>query len=136
MSALNDTMFARPPVYVRREDLPELWRIAAAARKEASGADLFVEEFERLRVAQDAADTQFVRLGACVHYKDLRTKRQRWVRLVRPGEATADDNEVSILSPIGGALIGLAPGSIFRWAGADGRTRAIKVLEIDQAEAL
>ena len=32
--------------------------------------------------------------------------------------------------------IGLVPGSIFRWAGADGRTRAIKVLEIDQAEAL
>lgn len=135
MSALNDTMFARPPVYVRRADVPELWRIAAAARKLTPEADLFVQEFDRLSVAPEAAEDHFVRLGSSVLYKDLRTKRQRRVRLVRPGQENGDENQVSLLSPIGAALIGLAAGAIFRWAGLDGRLRAIKVLEVDQEEA-
>jgi hypothetical protein len=48
---LNDTMFARPPVYVRRSDLPELWRMAAKARQTALEGELFLEEFDRLRIA-------------------------------------------------------------------------------------
>jgi regulator of nucleoside diphosphate kinase len=130
LSGLNDTMFARPPVYVRRSDLPELWRIAAKARKTAPEADLFLEEFDRLSVASETNDSCFVRLDSSVVYKDLRTKRQRRVRVVRPGRENPEENEVSLLSPIGGALVGLAPGAIFRWADADGRLRAIKVLEI------
>ena len=63
-------------------------------------------------------------------YKDLRSKRRRCIRLVRPGRENADESEVSLLSPIGSALVGLAAGSVFRWAGPDGRLRAIKVLEI------
>jgi len=131
---LNDTMFARPPVYVRRADLSELWRIAADAQKSAPEAQLFLEEFERLSIAPEARQDAFVRLGSAVVYKDLRTKRQRRVRLVRPGRENADENEISLLSPIGGALVGLSEGSIFRWMGSDGRLRAIKVLEVTHEE--
>ena len=135
MQALNDTMFARPPVYVRRSDLPELWRIAAEARKMTPEAPLFLEEFDRLSIAADARQDGFVRLGSRVVYRDLRNKRQRCVRLVRPGAENSDENEVSLLSPIGGALVGLAEGSIFRWAASDGHLRAIKVLEVTQDKA-
>jgi regulator of nucleoside diphosphate kinase len=135
LPALNDTMFARPPVYVRRSDLPELRRIAADARKSAPEAQLFLEEFDRLSVAPEAGHDEFVRLGSAVVYKDLRTKRQRRVRLVRPGSEDADENEISLLSPIGGALVGLTEGSIFRWACFDGGLRAIKILEVTQDEA-
>ena len=133
LHALNDAMFARPPVYAWRADLPELCRIAMDARKSAD-ASLFLEEFDRLRVAQEA-DAQFVRLGSSVIYKDLRSKRRRCIRLVRPGCENADESEVSLLSPIGGALVGLAAGSVFRWVGLDGRLRAIKVLEIIAEDA-
>lgn len=130
MSGLTDKMFARPPVYVRSVDLPELWRIAARAYRATPQPDLFLEEFHRFRVVQEAADDHFVRLDSEVRYKDLRTKRERLVRLAPPGGADPDRNEVSLLSPIGAALIGLSVNSIFRWSAADGRPRAIKVLEI------
>jgi regulator of nucleoside diphosphate kinase len=135
MPELNDTMFARPPVYVRRSDLPELWRIAAKARQTAPEAELFLEEFDRLRIADDTDVSDFVRLESSVVYKDLRTKRQRRIRLVRPGAENGEENDVSLLSPIGGALVGLAAGAIFRWAGPDGQLRAIKVLEVTQGDA-
>jgi regulator of nucleoside diphosphate kinase len=79
-------------------------------------------------------DSDFVRLGSWVVYKDLRTKRQRRIRLVRPGAENAEENEVSLFSPIGGALVGLAAGAIFRWAEPDGTLRAIKVLEVIQGD--
>ncbi len=134
LSGLNDTMFARPPVFVRRSDLSELWRIAATARKSATEAHLFLEEFDRLSVAPETSDGGFVRLDSLVVYRDLRTKRQRCVRVVRPGSENPEENEVSLLSPIGSALVGLATGAIFRWSGLDGQLRAIKVLEVTQAD--
>ncbi|WP_421932415.1 GreA/GreB family elongation factor [Phenylobacterium sp.] len=134
MPELNDTMFSRPPVYVRRSDLAELWRIASRARKMAPEAHLFLEEFDRLSVAPETDDCEFVRLDSTVVYKDLRTKRQRRVRVVRPGSENPEENEVSLFSPIGGALVGLREGAVFRWAGPDGRLRAIKILEVAQEE--
>jgi len=56
----------------------------------------------------------------------------RRVQVVRPGSENAENNEISVLSQIGGALVGLTAGAIFRWPDTDGRTRAIKVLEITQ----
>ena len=88
-----------------------------------------------MSVAPDAEDGGFVRLGSSVLYKDLRTKRQRRVRLVRPGRENPEENEVSLLSPIGAALVGLAEGAIFRWPAPDGGTRAVKVLEVTHADA-
>ena len=134
MPGLNDTMFARPPVYARRCDLPELWRIAAQARKTPPEAELFLAEFDRLNIAPETKGDAFVRLDSWVVYKDLRTKRQRRVRVVRPGSENSEENEVSLLSPIGAALVGLPEGAIFRWAGPGGGVRAIRVLDITQAE--
>jgi regulator of nucleoside diphosphate kinase len=134
LTGLNDTMFSRPPVYVRGSDIPELWCIAAEARKTASQTDLFLQEFDRLRLASETTESDFVRLDSSVVYKDLRTKRQRRVRVVRPGSEMPEENAVSLLSPIGAALVGLKEGAIFRWADPDGRFQAIKVLEIAQPE--
>ena len=36
-----------------------------------------------------------------------------------------------MLAPIGAALIGLSAGDVFRWIGADERTREIEVLAVE-----
>lgn len=134
LSGLNDTMFARPAVYVRRSYYVELQSIALKAREIETEYCLFLEEFDRISVAPEASEECFVRLDSTVLYKDLRTKRLRRVRVVRPGSENAEENEVSLLSPIGGALVGLAAGAVFRWAESEGRLRAIKVLQVTDAE--
>lgn len=133
LPGLNNTMFARPPVYARRADLPELERIAAQARGNADAA-LFLQEFGRLSIAPETGEPAFVHLGAWVAYRDLRTRRQRRVRVVRPGSENPEENEVSLLSPIGAALVGLAEGAIFRWKDAGGGSRAVRVLKVAAAE--
>lgn len=92
---------------------------------------MFKEEFARLKIVADDLAERFVRLGSRASYRDLSTKRERGVRVVRPEDADADGNWVSVLSPIGAALIGLSAGAIFRWADADGRLRVIKVLDVE-----
>jgi regulator of nucleoside diphosphate kinase len=53
------------------------------------------------------------------------------VRVGLPGEANVDENRISVLAPIGAALIGLSVGDVFRWEGSDERAREIEVLSIE-----
>ena len=53
MSALNDTMFSRPQVQATATDLARLRSLVQMAGTEAPGADLFKEEFARLKIVAD-----------------------------------------------------------------------------------
>lgn len=130
MPILNDTMFSRPHVQATATDLARLRSLVPMAGTDAPGAGLFREEFARLKIVADDLAERFVRLGSCVRYRDLSTKRERDVRVVRPEDADTGGNWVSVLSPVGAALIGLSAGAIFRWADPDGRLRVIKVLKV------
>ena len=107
MSGLNDTMFARPQVYATPEGLEVLRRIAAGAPKTLPGLKLLEEELQRFAVVRRVDAPPHVQLRSRVVYKDLHTKRQRQVCVVDPaeGRVEADENCVSILSPIGAALV-------------------------------
>ena len=126
---LHDAMFARPPVYATAEDLTALKVAAQQAGAAGPGAGLLREELRRLALAGEGA-APFVRLGDVVHYRDLRTKRERQVRIVTPEAAEPEENWISVLAPIGAALIGLSDGAVFRWLEPSGRPRAVKVIEI------
>lgn len=131
LSHLNATKFARPFVYATSADLIRLRSYVRARPRGGPGVELLIEEIARMEDAPTALSETFVRLGAPVRYKDLRTKRERLVRVVAPEAADPEENRVSVVSPIGAALIGLRPGSIFRWLEPDGSPRAIKVVEVE-----
>lgn len=131
MSTLTNTMFACPPVFATAGDIADLRALAATANEASFGASMFRQECARLAVPALAAAPRFVRLGNAVTYRDLRSKTERQVRVVRPDHSDAEENHVSVFAPIGAALIGLSEGAIFRWTEPDGRLRAIKVLNIE-----
>ncbi|CAN7638559.1 GreA/GreB family elongation factor [Phenylobacterium sp. LjRoot219] len=129
MPNLNDTMFARPTVYASEADALELQALASHAGLANPGGALLREEVNRFSVgAPEGLD--FVKLGSWAAYRDLRSKRERRVRIVRPEQANPEENYISVLSPLGAALIGLPQGAIFRWSAPDGQLRAVKVLEV------
>lgn len=130
MPALSDTRFARPLVYVTPLDFARLSDVVGKSAPTDGGSALLREELSRMMIASEDDPNEFVRLGSRVVYKDLRTKRVRSVRVVPPAQADGDENLVSVLSPIGAALIGLGAGAIFRWISSDGSTRAIKLIEV------
>lgn len=57
----------------------------------------------------------------------------RLVRLVFPGEANIDEGRISILTPIGAALIGLSPGQSFQWVGPNGHPHRLTVIAVRPA---
>ena len=124
-------MFTRPPIYALADDVPKLKLLAGAAGGDAPGAALFAEEFDRLCVLSHGGREPFVRPGSWLTYRDLRTKEERRVRLSHPGDQDQGADDVSMLSPLGAALIGLMENAIFRWSEADGRLRAVKVVSIE-----
>lgn len=131
MTALSETKFVRPLVYVTPIDFVRLCDVVKGATRGEGGFGLLREELGRMSIALEDRPRAFAQLGSRVAYKDLRTKRVLSVRIVPPTEADAEENRISVLSPIGAALIGLPTGAIFRWINGDGSTRAVKVLEVD-----
>lgn len=124
-------MFTRPPIYALADDVPKLKILLEAPAKDAVGAALLAEEFERLCVLSHGGREPFVRPGSWLTYRDLRTKEERRIRLSAPGDQGQGADDVSMLSPLGAALIGLMEGAIFRWSEADGRLRAVRVVAIE-----
>jgi regulator of nucleoside diphosphate kinase len=58
-------------------------------------------------------------------------KESEWCKtLVYPQEAGRGDATVSVLSPVGSALLGLAEGDRIDWAHPDGRTLGVEVVEV------
>ncbi|WP_374660255.1 GreA/GreB family elongation factor [Phenylobacterium sp.] len=123
---------APPKVRVTEADFETLAAIGRASRTPMPGLDLLLDELERSSiVAGPDRKKPFVRLGSRVTYRDVSLMRERTVRVGLPGEANVDENRISVLAPIGAALIGLSAGDVFRWIGADERTREIEVLAVE-----
>ncbi len=71
-----------------------------------------------------------VTIGSEVEYRDDLTGRALRVRLVWPEHADISRGCVSVLTPVGVALLGLSAGDRFRWIMRGGEERALTVLEV------
>lgn len=95
-------------------------------------AELLEEELSRatIMVTKDMPD-DVVRMNSLVLFADLKNNKQMEVHLVHPDEADLEKNRISVLSPIGAALIGLRKGQTINWPLPNGYTKAIKVLSVN-----
>jgi regulator of nucleoside diphosphate kinase len=74
-------------------------------------------------------------MNSVVVYEDEQTGVRRSVRLVYPGEANVSAGAVSVLAPVGSALLGLSVGQTIEWDVPSARRR-FRVVEISyQPEA-
>ena len=94
-------------------------------------AEELLAELARARLADGAAlppDT--VQMGSTLTYEV--DGRRRRVTLVYPTEADIDTGRISVLTPIGTALIGLAEGQSIEWTARDGRRQRLTVVEVER----
>jgi regulator of nucleoside diphosphate kinase len=127
MSATTPS-FLKPEVRVAEADYDRLANLSHARDSEA--ALLLEAELERSRIvdeAQLAAEPRFVRLGSWVEYRDLLSGRSRKVQVTTPERADIDVGRLSVLSPVGAALIGLSADDTFSWTAEGGRPRMLRV---------
>lgn len=114
-----------PTVRIAESDYDRLLNLAA---QDGPGAELLARELERAVVVREGQKAPpFIRLGSWVEYRDRMTERVRRVQVTPPDAADIDENRLSVLSPVGAALIGLSAGDTFGWTGPDGRPRLITI---------
>jgi regulator of nucleoside diphosphate kinase len=121
----------RPPIVLTALDRERLFALLGDALTTVDkGTVRFLrEEIDRADIApDDVAPNSVVRLGCDVKFVDHADARIRQAQLVFP-EAAQCNHCISVLSPIGSALIGLGPGQSIRWT-EQGRERSLAVLEV------
>ncbi len=121
----------KPEIVIRQADHQKLSQLANALLERLPElADELLGELDRARVAPSAApDT--VQMGTTVEYGSGDGDRRR-VTLVYPQDADIAQNRISILTPIGTALLGLGVGQSIQWKTNDGRSRTLTILAVDQ----
>ncbi|WFU23684.1 GreA/GreB family elongation factor [Bradyrhizobium sp. CB1717] len=124
----RDRVKQRPSILLTASDRERLFALIGSAP--ATEVACFLrEEIERADAApDDVAPSSVVRLGCDVKFVDHRDARIRKARLVFPEEAQ-DSHCISVLSPVGIALIGLGPGQSIQWT-EQGKERSLAVLEV------
>lgn len=95
----------------------------------ATAESLESELHRAVIVLQRDVPPDVVTMNSEVVYEDLATGVRRTVRLVYPGEASAADGRISVLAPIGSALLGLRAGQEIDWRLPTG-TRRLRVVEV------
>jgi regulator of nucleoside diphosphate kinase len=73
-----------------------------------------------------------VMMGSTVTFTDLDSNEERTITLVYPNEADVAQMRISILSPVGSALIGLRIGGEIDWPVPLGKVRRLKVIAVQQ----
>ena len=78
---------------------------------------------------------EIVRINSHVTYVDESSGVSRSVELVFPEEADVDQGKVSVLAPVGSALLGLSVGDTIDWPFPNGMERRLKVVSTIPPEA-
>lgn len=132
---LGDAGLTKPPLIIDAGHYERLIALALRWMKQAPElAQQLLDEVERARVLPSAdMPADVVTIGSQVTFRDAATGADETVRIVLPQDASIDEGRVSVLAPIGAALIGLSVGQRIDWRLADGRVRRIEVREVDQA---
>jgi len=123
-----------PQIIISTDDHERLVRLSgAAARTMPDIAAVLAEELDRAQVLpRDRWADAVVCMGSEVEFRDDMTGRIQSVALVYPNEADIGKGKVSVLTPIGTALIGLAVGQSITWETRSGEERRLTVLGVRQ----
>jgi regulator of nucleoside diphosphate kinase len=85
-------------------------------------------ELERaIVVSPEAVPPDVVTMNSSVLYTDETAGVRRLVTIVYPLDAHGNDGRISVLAPVGTALLGLSVGQAIEWQFPDGSRRRLRV---------
>ena len=121
----------QPAITITVMDYDRICGIAEGAIRDAPDVATFLlAELGRANIALQPPHEPAVRMQSTVYYRDAAGGAVQRIRLVYPDEADSRRGYISILTPIGAALIGLSAGQTIEWRDRRGNRRALTVLAI------
>jgi regulator of nucleoside diphosphate kinase len=120
-----------PPITLSRPDCERLDRLATAAAATASPTiEFLAREVARATIVAPGALRDVVAMESKVEFRDDTTGQARTVALVYPEDADLAQGRLSVLTPVGAALIGLSVGQSIEWQTPSGGWRSLTVLQV------
>lgn len=125
-----------PKIVINDDDLAHIEALAEGAfQRNPTLADRLLDEISRARVVKPAQmPPNVVAIGSTVTYRDETTGAERTVTLTYPEDADISRQRVSLVTPIGVALLGLAEGSSFHWDTRANQRRMLTVIRVTPPE--
>lgn len=120
-----------PQLIITQIDLEKLTALIRANSSDAG--ELLAEELSRaIIVSEDKLPNDVVAMNTLVRYADVETDKESEFTLVFPQDASIDAKKISVLAPIGSALIGLKVGQEIQWPIPNGTFKKIKVVSVSR----
>lgn len=120
-----------PEILLGREEHRRLTVLALSSTgHSAEVADELLYELERASLLPDSTlPAEVVRMGSRVLYR-TGDGEEREVMLVYPARADIGEGRISVLTPVGAALIGLRTGQSITWLTRSGQRQVLTVLAV------
>jgi regulator of nucleoside diphosphate kinase len=127
-------MSSRPPIIVASEDRTRLLQLVASTAG-TDVADQLELELERARTLplSEVPDDVIV-MNSELEYEDVATNQRRRLQLVYPQDADSNAGRVSVMAPLGCALLGLRLGQEIDWR-MPGGLRRLRVLSVARSQS-
>lgn len=123
-------MNPKPAITVSSRDLERLEAVLATLPFDAPARIQLQAELDRAEVVEPAqVPPNVVTMNSIVRFRtgDGEVFERT---LVYPRDAQADGGNVSVLAPVGAAMLGLAVGDTIEWPGPNGEPIAVRVSEL------
>lgn len=123
-------MTARPEIVVSTQDYRRLNQILDNL-PESAAVEMLMAELDRAQVVDpEELPADVVSMHSTVKFAVLSTGKEFTYTLVYPSEADGLKKKLSILTPVGSALIGLSVGQEIEWPLPDGKVTRVRIEEI------
>lgn len=121
-----------PAIVISKADHSKLSDLAMAGLDRMPDlADRLLNELDRARVVEDHKVPEDVaRMGSRVTYR-TNEDREVSVILVYPADANIDEGKISVMTPIGTALIGLRKGQSITWRDRAEKRHMLTVVDVE-----
>ena len=131
---MNAAATPRPPLMLSRLDVERIEELLEQPQFRGLNTDALRGELERAELVEPAkvpADVITMNSIAQVRVEDTeRGAQEHELTLVYPRDADGSAHKVSVLAPVGSALLGLRIGDSIDWPMPGGRTARLQVLAI------
>lgn len=120
-----------PGIVVSTSDYERLTDLASASLERLPDvAQELLDEMERAKIVDDAkVPPDVVRMGSTVTFTSD-DGQTRTLKLVWPVDESLDEHRISVLTPVGAALIGLGTGQSISWTARDGKHHRLTVTKV------
>lgn len=121
---------AKRTIYITNADMIRLRSLVASPKHGRDDLDSLRRELDHARVVEPAdLPADVITMNSQAQLRDLESKEVMTFTLVFPEKANPEQDRISVLAPIGTAMLGQREGDEFDWEVPAGRVR-LKVLKV------